>query len=142
MLLRIAAGAGKFLRVPRILARISPNLPIKLFAAKFTSTNFLSRTLTKNMKIFFGGRTCWRKKSVFNQSVSLITQIERRRQSTCAQTFRDFARIFDKSNFCGCTFTLCTPSSYITDITYSGVCLFYTFLSAIFNLYTFVSIKL
>jgi len=33
---------------------------------------------------------------VFNQSASLITQIEQRCQSICAQSFRDFARIFEK----------------------------------------------
>jgi len=61
----------------------------------------------------------WRKKSnsdVFDQSVSLIAQIDQRCRNNCAQIFRDFSRIFDKSKRFGVRFHLLHPSSYTTGI--------------------------
>jgi len=83
----------------------------KMFwGAKFPSTNLLSRASEKIIKIFFWRShkiIFWRKKVNFRrfQSVSLIyhliTQTEQRCQRICAQTFRDFARILDKSKLLG-----------------------------------------
>jgi len=92
----IGVGAGKFLGVRRIFARISPNLPEMLLC------NFCPQIFTKDMKTcFFGmipkkGLTC-----VFLQALAAIfawifrdlTQIVR----GFAQIFRDFAQFLNKS---------------------------------------------
>ena len=60
MALNIGVGAGKFLGVRRIFARISPNLPEKLLC-DFFPKNFLSQKWLRPLKLLFG----WPRKKIF-----------------------------------------------------------------------------
>ena len=123
----IGLGAGKFLGVGRIFARISPNLP-----KNFCSTFAYTFSPTKIVKAFFGVTSKWRYSCVFLHTLGATVLNKKFRepffpyfqgfcpdfhgccldfQNFCPD-FQGFSQIFDKSKFWGCVCTPCIPALY------------------------------
>ena len=105
----VGAGAGKFLGLRRIFARISPNLPEKFFV-QFC----LQFSPTKIMKTFFW---CDLQKKVFMcffANLGVIFWSQTTLGAIYSRIFRNLLRFSTNQNFRGCACTPCTPTSNTT----------------------------